>query len=148
MGRRLASPAAAGCILVRWHRRAKHVARRHVLDGYRRRARPGAGASHRTLRLCAGKGLGQTSTTVRRDAIRDGNAWYQGFPRDIIDDGIYAKLQMPVPGIAGPGHAWRKATLERKAADLRAVKIPGSGHFIPEEAPEEANRLLLEFLKN
>jgi hypothetical protein len=24
-----------------------------------------------------------------RDAIRAGNGWYQAFPQDIVDDGIY-----------------------------------------------------------
>lgn len=80
------------------------------------------------------------------EAIRAGNAWYQAFTQDIIDDRSYEKLTMPVLGIAGPGYNWLKSTLERKAVDLHVVRLPDSGHFVHEEQPEETVRHLLEFL--
>ncbi|WP_224362156.1 alpha/beta fold hydrolase [Hyalangium versicolor] len=82
-----------------------------------------------------------------RDAIRAGNAWYQAFPQDIVDDGTYSKLTMPVLALGGPGYGWLKATLSGKATDLRAIKVEGSGHFIAEEKPEATVGYLTDFLK-
>ena len=82
-----------------------------------------------------------------RAAIRAGNAWYQAFPQDIIDDGTYAPLAMPVLAIGGPGYQWLKATLASKSTDRRVVKVADSGHFIPEEQPETLLRYLDEFLR-
>jgi pimeloyl-ACP methyl ester carboxylesterase len=80
------------------------------------------------------------------DAIRAGDAWYQAFPQDIVDDGTYAKLRMPVLAVGGPGFPWLSSTLPSKAANLRVVKIEHSGHFIPEEQPEQLVRELTGFL--
>jgi pimeloyl-ACP methyl ester carboxylesterase len=82
-----------------------------------------------------------------RDAIRAGNAWYQAFPQDIIDDGTYAKITMPVLALGGPGYVWLKSTLEQKATDLKAIKVVDSGHFIAEEQPEETLADIEAFLK-
>ena len=82
-----------------------------------------------------------------RDAIRAGNAWYQAFPQDIVDDGTYAKLEMPVLGLGGPGYGPLKATLESKATDVRVTKVEGSGHFIQEEKPEVTIRQIEDFLR-
>jgi len=82
-----------------------------------------------------------------RDAIRAGNAWYQAFTQDIIDDKTYGKLEMPVLGLAGLGYSWLKAVLSRKATNLRVLKVANSGHFIAEGQPDAAIRLLVEFLE-
>jgi pimeloyl-ACP methyl ester carboxylesterase len=83
-----------------------------------------------------------------RDAIRAGNAWYQAFPQDIIDDATYARLTMPVLGLAGgSGYAPLKATLESKATDVRVFKVEGTGHFVHEEKPEATIRYIEEFLR-
>ena len=81
------------------------------------------------------------------DAIRAGNAWYQAFPQDIVDEKTYAQLTMPVLGIAGPGYGWLSSTLAAKASNARTVKLDNSGHFMAEEAPQETTRLMLEFLQ-
>jgi len=82
-----------------------------------------------------------------RDAIRAGNAWYQAFPQDIVDDGTYRKVAAPVLALGGPGYLWLKTTLERKTTNLKAYKVASSGHFIAEEQPEETLRYLSDFLK-
>ncbi len=82
-----------------------------------------------------------------RDAIRAGNAWYQAFPQDIVDDGTYGKVAAPVLALGGPGYLWLKTTLERKTTNLKAYKVASSGHFIAEEQPEETLRYLSDFLK-
>ncbi|MCW8281549.1 alpha/beta hydrolase [Ochrobactrum soli] len=81
-----------------------------------------------------------------RDSIRASDGWYQAFPQDIIDDGSYAKLEMPVLALGGTGYGWLKATLERKTTNLTAIKIANSGHFIAEEQPEETLKLINQFL--
>ena len=54
-------------------------------------------------------------------------------------DEFFAKLTLL------PGHL--KDALPRKATNFRLVKIEDSGHFIPEEQPKIASRLLIEFFK-
>ncbi|WP_262272164.1 alpha/beta fold hydrolase [Microvirga yunnanensis] len=82
-----------------------------------------------------------------RDAIKAGNAWYQAFSQDIVDDGTYSKLTTPVLALGGPGYVWLKTTLERKTTDLKAYKVPDSGHFIAEEQPAATLKYLVDFLK-
>jgi len=81
------------------------------------------------------------------DAIRAGDAWYQAFTQDIIDDETYKELEMPVLALAGPGYNWMNSVMPGKATDVKVVKIPDCGHFIPEEKPEVAVKILVEFLK-
>jgi|GEM_PF-5373896 hypothetical protein len=51
--------------------------------------------------------------SVNRDGgLRAGNAWYQAFTPDIIDEKGYGKMQMPVLNIAGPGYNSVDATLK------------------------------------
>lgn len=81
-----------------------------------------------------------------RDAIRAGNAWYQAFPQDILDHKTYGKLGMPVLALGGPGYGWLKATLEPTVADLKVVRMEGSGHFIAEEKPADTIAAIDAFL--
>ena len=70
-----------------------------------------------------------------RDAIRASNAWYQAFAQDIVDNGSYAPLTMPVLGLAGTGYKRLKASLDANAPGSQTLRVEGSGHFIPEEKP-------------
>lgn len=38
--------------------------------------------------------------------------------------------------------------LEAAVPDLRRITLPGAGHFVPEDAPEDASRHLLDFLSS
>ena len=80
------------------------------------------------------------------DAIRAGDAWYQTFSQDAIDDDGYAKINMPVLALGGPGYGWLKGVMTSKATNLRVVQVENSGHFIPEEQPDFATRAFIEFL--
>ncbi len=82
-----------------------------------------------------------------RDAIRASNGWYQAFAQDIVDEGTYAKLPMPILGIGGPGFVRLKAILEAKSIESQTFKIEKSGHFIAEEAPTELLGILHNFLQ-
>ena len=81
------------------------------------------------------------------DAIRAGDAWYQAFPQDIIDNDAYPKLAMPVLALGGPGYGWLASVMPAKAADLKVVRLANSGHFIAEEVPDELLEHLERFLK-
>jgi pimeloyl-ACP methyl ester carboxylesterase len=82
-----------------------------------------------------------------RDGIRAGNAWYQAFGQDIEDDKNYRAVQMPVLGIGGPAYKRLQAYLSAKAVNLTMLKAEGSGHFIPEEKPEETSAEIINFLQ-
>lgn len=79
-------------------------------------------------------------------AIRAGDAWYQAFPQDIVDDEAYGKLTMPVLAVGGPGYGWLQAVMGPRASDLKVVRAD-SGHFIPEETPAFLTEQLQAFLK-
>ena len=81
------------------------------------------------------------------DAIRAGNAWYQAFTQDVIDDKGYAKLNMPILGMGGPGYEWVRAIVGSKSTNFTAVKVENSGHFIQEEQPEFVTETMVDFLK-
>ena len=82
------------------------------------------------------------------EAIRAGNAWYQAFPQDIIDEKTYAPIQVPVLGIAGPGFRNVSGFIDARARMGRTVQIPDCGHFVPEEAPDEMVRLTVDFFES
>jgi pimeloyl-ACP methyl ester carboxylesterase len=81
------------------------------------------------------------------DAIRAGDAWYQAFPQDIVDDDGYAPLEMPVLALGGPGYAWLSSVLPAKAKNVKIVRMENTGHFIPDEVPEALIAETEAFLK-
>jgi pimeloyl-ACP methyl ester carboxylesterase len=81
------------------------------------------------------------------EAIRAGDAWYQAFPQDIADSKAYPKLTIPVLAIGGPGYDWLKSSLTPRTTSLKVIKATGSGHFIPEEKPQETVGWIKDFLK-
>jgi pimeloyl-ACP methyl ester carboxylesterase len=81
------------------------------------------------------------------DAIRASNAWYQTLTQDVNDNRSYGTLQMPVLAMGGPAYGWMKKVVSQKAANLTAVKVESSGHFIQEEQPEFVVRTMTDFLQ-
>ncbi len=81
-----------------------------------------------------------------REGTRAGNAWYQAFAQDIVDDGTYGKLTMPVLGLAGPGYPRLKSALDVQAPGSNTYRVEGSGHFIAEEKPDILLSRLHDFL--
>jgi pimeloyl-ACP methyl ester carboxylesterase len=82
------------------------------------------------------------------DAIRASNAWYQAFPQDVIDNKGYGTLQMPVLALGGPAYGWMKKVVAQKAANLTALKVENSGHFVQEEQPEFVAKAMNDFLQD
>jgi pimeloyl-ACP methyl ester carboxylesterase len=90
-------------------------------------------------------------------ALRAGFAYYRAIPQDAADNAALIKtgfrLPMPVLAIGGgvsyPHGRGRggdvEASLKRVATDVRGLVIPGCGHFVPEEKPNELARALLAF---
>ncbi|MCQ8241858.1 alpha/beta fold hydrolase [Rhizosaccharibacter radicis] len=90
---------------------------------------------------------------IRRDrgALRASFEYYRAIDIDIPDNRrrMERRLTMPVLGFAGElacaGAV--EEQLSRVADDLRCAVIPGCGHFVPEETPDELVALLLPFLE-
>lgn len=81
-----------------------------------------------------------------RDGIRAGYGWYRAFGQDIEDSKSYTPLQMPVLGLGGPATKRLAAFLNQLAPKAQMVKVEGSGHFIPEEKPDEVATAMMAFL--
>ncbi len=60
------------------------------------------------------------------------------------------KLRMPVLAIGGGGHGGMGQLqidqLKEYAEDVQGALLPHGGHWLPEECPEELNRLVVDFL--
>jgi pimeloyl-ACP methyl ester carboxylesterase len=81
------------------------------------------------------------------DAIRASNAWYQTLTQDVSDYKRYGTLQMPVLAMGGPAYGWMKKVVSQKTANLTAVNVENSGHFVQEEQPEFVTKTMLSFLQ-
>lgn len=88
-------------------------------------------------------------------AMRAGFNFYRALPRDVEDNrAILAggfKLPMPTLGLGGGGSRGRGdlvvESMRRVALRAEGGSIPGCGHFIPEEKPEELAQSLRAFLE-
>ena len=64
---------------------------------------------------------------------------------------LETELTMPVLAIGGGGHGGfgdaQADQMRRYASDVTGACIPNCGHWLPEEAPGELNRLVIDFLR-
>ncbi len=82
-------------------------------------------------------------------ALRSGFAYYRAIFESIAQNRETAANNLPMPVLAIGGEQWlgplMQKMVEPVAEKLRTEVIPGSGHFVPEEAPEATARLLQKF---
>lgn len=83
-------------------------------------------------------------------AMTRGFAYYRAIFDSIAQNRATAATKLTMPVLALGGEHWLGPLMEAMVApvarDLRALTVAGSAHFVPEEAPAECGRLLLEFL--
>jgi len=86
-------------------------------------------------------------------ALRAGFSFYRNIPRDIADNAAIAeKFKLPMPVLAlGGDSGWGRGmevlhSLQRMATNVRGGLITQSGHWIPEEQPQQLLDQLLPFL--
>ncbi|MEC3874345.1 alpha/beta fold hydrolase [Chryseobacterium salviniae] len=83
------------------------------------------------------------------ERIRASNAWYQSFYQDIEDSKDYAKLKMPVLGIASNvSYGFYQYAMPQQAENYEIVHLADTGHYMFEENPNEIIRVIREFLSS
>jgi pimeloyl-ACP methyl ester carboxylesterase len=89
----------------------------------------------------------------RPEALRTGFGWYREFDRDEKDNSEDVRtVQTPVLYVRGHEEPGEVARYVRglRAVGLQNVSgrsIPGSGHFVPDEQPEELAKIVAEFMR-
>lgn len=82
-----------------------------------------------------------------KDAIRAGDGWYQTFPQDLRDNRTFpAKIDVPSLGIGGIGNGLLTDFMTARIANPKFHPLPGVGHYVAEEAPDEVSRAILQFI--
>lgn len=83
-------------------------------------------------------------------AMARGFAYYRAIFDSIAQNRATALAKLPMPVLAVGGGHWLGPVMEPMIApvshSLTTAIVAGSGHFVPEEAPAELGRLLLDFL--
>jgi pimeloyl-ACP methyl ester carboxylesterase len=82
-----------------------------------------------------------------RNGYAEANGVRLHYVVDVVDNKGYGTLQMPVLALGGPAYGWMKKVVGQKAANLTAVNVENSGHFIQEEQPEFVTRTMVDFLR-
>ncbi len=84
------------------------------------------------------------------DAMRAGFAYFQAFEQDAADFAQFARTPLAGPMLVLTGEKASGQTLIDQARlvsnDVRGVIVPGSGHWLMEEAPEKVVPELLAFI--
>lgn len=94
-----------------------------------------------------------------KSGFRGGVNYYRNFHRNwvITEELAGARIEIPtlfIAGefdtvLAGANAETLQAKMSRVIADLRSVELlPGIGHWVQQEAPQEVNRLILGFLES
>jgi pimeloyl-ACP methyl ester carboxylesterase len=91
-----------------------------------------------------------TAAYAQPDAIRAGFEWFHNFERDAVDFARMAqhRLRMPVRVISGEksGGAFLIDQVRLVAEDVDGTVIPGTGHWLLEEAPDLVIPLLRQYV--
>lgn len=96
--------------------------------------------------------LGRYVSEFERTGFSGGLNWYRNIDRNWeLTEDVAEEVHQPALFIAGekdhPPKLIGEQDMDECVADLRGkVYLDGAGHYIPQERPEEVNRLLLEFL--
>lgn len=84
-------------------------------------------------------------------AMRAGFAYYRAIPQSAEQNRKHALTPLTMPVLTMGGEHSRglglKDMMAPVAVDVRAVMVPGSGHYPQEEAPEEMLKALLPFIQ-
>ena len=102
--------------------------------------------------------LAEYAADFRRSGFRGGFNWYRNIHRnwELLSAFIHAVIRQPAMFVAGERDGVLRMPAMQSAVDnikqllpgvRRSEIIPGAGHWIQQEAPQEVNALLLEFLK-
>ncbi|WP_206438363.1 alpha/beta fold hydrolase [Paenibacillus whitsoniae] len=85
---------------------------------------------------------------AKPDALRAANDWFRAFRQDIDDFNTYKKLSVPVLGIYGStGISDLGPFLKENTMNPKVVELKRTGHWIPEEQPEEIIKQFKEFFR-
>lgn len=87
---------------------------------------------------------------ARPGALRSSFSYYRTLPIDRVDNRTWGQAMLPMPTL-GVGAEWgyggaSAQTVRRVASDVQEALIERSGHYIPEERPDELARVMLDFL--
>jgi pimeloyl-ACP methyl ester carboxylesterase len=88
--------------------------------------------------------------------MRDGFNYFRAFPEDAIQNENYSKTKLPMPVLAvGAGYIpafggdvpinYALYGMQRLAQNVTGIKVPLSGHWIPEERPDFVVKMLNNF---
>ena len=102
--------------------------------------------------------LAEYAADFRRSGFRGGFNWYRNIHRnwELLSAFTHAAIRQPAMFVAGERDGVLRMPAMQSAVDnikqllpgvRRSEIIPGAGHWIQQEAPQEVNALLLEFLK-
>ncbi|WP_351231687.1 alpha/beta hydrolase [Streptomyces sp. NPDC002133] len=84
------------------------------------------------------------------EALRGSFGFYRAWDATVTQNGERAKRKLAMPVLAiGGSESWGPAVageMQKLAGDVRGVVIPGSGHWVAEQAPKEMLAALTEFL--
>lgn len=91
------------------------------------------------------------SAYSRPGAMDRGFSYYRAIFQNMADNVEMAKTRLTLPILALGGEHWlgpvMKASFEPVGSNVTGISVKGSAHFVPEEAPDEVQRLLDSFLK-
>jgi hypothetical protein len=81
----------------------------------------------------------------RPEAVRAAGGWYRSFGQDIADLATYPRVTTPIAALHFPGHTDLLTSLADTASAFQGIEIPGTGHYLAEEQPDQVAQALAAF---